>query len=52
MLDPVHLLLSVPPKSSVASVMGLIEGRSAIHIARVYVGRRRNFVRQHFWGVI
>jgi putative transposase len=29
---------------------GFIKGKSAIHIARVYAGRRRNFVGQHFWA--
>ncbi len=43
------MLLSVPPKYSVSSVMGFIKGKSTIHIARVYAGRRRNFVGQHFW---
>ena len=38
MLDHVHMLLSVPPKYSVSSVMGFIKGKSAIHIARVYAG--------------
>ena len=50
MPDHVHMLLSVPPKYSVAQVMGLVKGKSAIHIARVYAGRRRNFVGQHFWA--
>ena len=50
MPDHVHMLLSVPPKYAVASVMGFIKGKSAIHIARVYAGRRRNFVGQHFWA--
>jgi putative transposase len=50
MPDHVHMLLSVPPKYSVASVMGFIKGKSAIHIARVYAGRRRNYVGQHFWA--
>jgi len=50
MPDHVHRLLSVPPKYSVANVMGFIKGKSAIHIARVYAGRRRNFVGQHFWA--
>src|ERR1041385_1067082 len=50
MPDHVHMLLSVPPKYSVAQVMGFIKGKSAIHIARVYAGRRRNFVGQHFWA--
>jgi putative transposase len=30
--------------------MGFIKGKSAIHIARVYAGRRRNYVGQHFWA--
>ena len=50
MPDHVHMLLSVPPKHSVSSVMGFIKGKSAIHIARVYAGRRRNFIGQHFWA--
>jgi len=48
--DHVHMMLSVPPKYAVSSVMGFIKGKSAIHIARVYAGRRRNFVGQHFWA--
>jgi putative transposase len=50
MPDHVHMLMSVPPKHSVSNVMGFIKGKSAIHIARVYAGRRRNFVGQHFWA--
>jgi putative transposase len=50
MPDHVHMLLSVPPKHSVSHVLGFIKGKSAIHITRVYTGRRRNFVGQHFWA--
>src|SRR5262245_2868633 len=50
MVDHVHMLVSIPPKYSVAQVMGFIKGKSAIHIARVYAGRRRSFVGQHFWA--
>ena len=50
MVDHVHMLISVAPKYSVAQVMGYIKGKSAIHLARVYAGRRRNFVGQHFWA--
>lgn len=49
-IDHVHMLLSVPPKYSVASIVGFIKGKSAIHIARTYIGVRRNFVGQHFWA--
>ena len=50
MVDHVHRLISIPPKYSVAQVMGFVKGKSAIHIARVYAGRRRSFVGQHFWA--
>ena len=48
MADHVHMLLSIPPKYSVSQVMGYLKGKSAIHIARTYGGKRRNFVGQHF----
>src|SRR5204863_4113954 len=50
MSDHVHMLLSIPPKYSVAQVVGYIKGKSAIHVARAYMGVRRNFVGQHFWA--
>ena len=50
MVDHVHMLISIPPKYSVAQVMGFVKGKSAIHVARVYAGRRKNFVGQHFWA--
>ena len=50
MSDHVHMLVSVPPKYSVAQVVGFIKGKSAIHIARTYTGRRKNFTGQHFWA--
>jgi len=50
MVDHVHMLLSIPPKHSVSQVVGFIKGKSAIHLARVYGERKRNFVGQHFWA--
>ena len=50
MADHVHMLLSIPPKYAVAQVVGYIKGKSAIHIARTYGNRKRNFVGQHFWA--
>lgn len=50
MLDHVHMLVSIPPKYSVSQVVGFIKGKSAIHLARVYGERKRNFVGQHFWA--
>ena len=48
--DHVHILISIPPKYSVAQVVGYIKGKSAISIARNYMGRRRNFTGQKFWA--
>ncbi len=50
MSDHVNMLISIPPKYSVAQVVGYIKGKSAINIARNYMGRRRNFVGQNFWA--
>ena len=50
MPDHVHMMISIPPKYSVSQVVGYIKGKSAIHLARVYAERRRNYVGQHFWA--
>jgi putative transposase len=50
MADHVHMLISIPPKYAVSQVVGYIKGKSAIHVARVYGERKRNFVGQHFWA--
>jgi putative transposase len=49
MQDHVHMLVSIPPKYSVAQVVGYVKGKSAIHIARTYMGKGRNFMGEHFW---
>jgi len=48
-MDHVHMLVSIPPKYSVAQVVGYVKGKSAIWVARA-MGRNRNFVGQHFWA--
>ena len=48
--DHVHMMISIPPKYSVSQVVGYIKGKSAIHLARTYAERRRNFTGQHFWA--
>ena len=50
MPDHVHMLIAIPPKYAVSQVVGYMKGKSAIHIARVYGERSRNFVGQHFWA--
>ena len=41
--DHIHMLISIPPKHAVCRVVGYMKGKSAIHIARTYLGRRRNY---------
>ena len=48
--DHVHVLMSIPPKYAVAQVVGFLKGKCAIHMARVFGGRRKNFAGQHFWA--
>ena len=48
--DHVHVLISIPPKYSLSQVVGFLKGRSAIGIARNYLGRKRNFTGQSFWA--
>ena len=48
--DHVHMMIAIPPKYAVSQVVGYLKGKSAIHLARVYGERKRNFVGQHFWA--
>ena len=50
MPDHVHMLVRVPPKYSVAQVVGFIKGKSAVNLARVYGETRRNFTGKSFWA--
>jgi putative transposase len=50
MPDHVHMMLKIPPKYAVSQVVGFMKGKSAIHLARVYGERKRNFVGQSFWA--
>ena len=42
MADHVHMLITVPPKHAVSSVIGDLKGKSAIHVARHFLKRERN----------
>jgi putative transposase len=50
MPDHVHMLISIPPKLAVSSVMGYIKGKSAIHVARHFLKRERNYEGQSLWA--
>ena len=49
LVDHIHMLISIPPKYAVSQVVGFIKGKSAIAIARTYLGKRRNFTGMQFW---
>jgi len=50
MPDHIQLVLSVPPKYSIAMVMGYLKGKSAIHIHRQLQGVKQGFTGKHFWS--
>ena len=48
--DHVHMLIKIPPKYSVAEVVGYIKGKSAIAVARQFGDRKRNFNGERLWA--
>lgn len=49
-VDHVHMLVSIPPKYGVSQIVGYMKGKSAIHVARNFMGRERNFTGYSFWA--
>ena len=43
MPDHVHMCISIPPKYSVSYVVGYIKGKSAISVARRFMGEIEEF---------
>ncbi len=48
--DHVPMCIAIPPKHAVAHVIGFLNGKSAIAIARQFGGKERNFTGEHFWA--
>ena len=48
--DPVHMLIRIPPKYSVAEAVGCLKGKSAISVVRQFSGRQRNFNGENLWA--
>ena len=48
--DHVYMLIEIPPKYSVAEIVGYIKGKSAIAVARQFSGRQRNFNGEQLWA--
>ena len=49
MPDHVHRCIAIPPKHPVASVIGFLQGKSTIAVARL-CGKERNFTGEHLWA--
>ena len=49
MPDHVHMLIEIPPKHPVSSIVGFLKGKSAIAVARSQ-GKQRNFNGENFWA--
>ena len=49
MRDHVHMLIEIPPKHQVSSIIGFLKGKSAIAVARS-LGKQRNFNGENFWA--
>ena len=49
MPDHIHMLLSIPPKYSVSSVMGYLKGKSALMIFERHANLKYKYGNRHFW---
>ena len=49
MPDHVHMLISIPPKYSVAHIVGFLKGKTALYVANRYA-RKRRYKGYHFWA--
>lgn len=49
-LDHVHVVLWIPPKYAVSSVMGYLKGKIAIKIFKRYPAVGRQYGGRHFWS--
>ena len=50
MLDHVHLLVAIPPKTSVSSFMGYLKGKSALMMFDRHANLKYKYGNRHFWA--
>lgn len=48
--DHIHILVSIPPKYSVATITGYLKGKSAMIVFETYSNLRKNFKGHNFWA--
>ena len=49
-IDHIHLCLSIPPKYSVAGMIGYLKGKSSMIIFERFSKLKKNFKGHHFWA--
>ena len=49
-IDHIHLCLSIPPKHSVAGMIGYLNGKSSMIIFERFSKLKKNFKGHHFWA--
>ena len=47
--DHIHMLVSIPPKYSVAQIMGYLKGKSSLMIFEKYANLKYKYGNRHFW---
>ena len=47
--DHIHMLISIPPKYSVAQIMGYLKGKSSLMIYEKYANMKYKYGNRHFW---
>ena len=47
--DHVHMLVTIPPKYSVSSIVGYLKGKSALMIFEKYANLKYKYGNRHFW---
>ena len=47
--DHIHMLISVPPKYSVAQIVGYLKGKSSLMIFEKYANMKYKYGNRHFW---
>lgn len=47
--DHIHMLVSIPPKYSVAQIMGYLKGKSSLMIFEKYANMKYKYGNRHFW---
>ena len=47
--DHIHMLVSIPPKYSVAQIMGYLKGKSSLMIFDKFANMKYKYGNRHFW---